>query len=145
MLMANSVEGRFPYLDHRVIEFANSLHPKLKMRGLNEKYLLKKATQRYLPESIVKRYKQPYRAPDIPAFFSGDRSEQVDYLLSASVLKQYGYFNPDKVSRLVSKIKRGRAMGYKDNMALVGILSTHMWHFLFAEGNRPAAASVGQH
>lgn len=133
MLMANSVEGRFPYLDHRVIEFSNSLHPNLKMHVLNEKYLLKKAIEKYLPVSIVKRYKQPYRAPDIPAFFSGKGNEKVDYLLSAGVLKQYGYFSADKVSRLIQKIRKGRAIGYKDNMAFVGILSTQMWHYLFTE------------
>ena len=72
MLMANSVEGRFPFLDHRVIEFANRLPPRMKMRGLNEKYLLKRAMAPYLPREIIDRRKQPYRAPDIPAFFSGD-------------------------------------------------------------------------
>ena len=72
MLMANSVEGRFPFLDHRVIEYANAVHPKLKMKVLNEKYLLKRAMGRYLPEDIVKRFKQPYRAPSIPAFFGSN-------------------------------------------------------------------------
>ena len=43
MLMANSVEGRFPFLDHRLIEFANRLHPRYKMRVLREKHLLKEA------------------------------------------------------------------------------------------------------
>ena len=45
MLMAHSVEGRFPFLDHRVVEFANSLPPRLKLRGLTEKYILRKAYQ----------------------------------------------------------------------------------------------------
>jgi len=42
MLLSNSVEGRFPFLDHRVIEFANRVHPKLKMKVLNEKYSAKR-------------------------------------------------------------------------------------------------------
>ncbi|KZZ36833.1 asparagine synthase (glutamine-hydrolyzing), partial [Oleiphilus sp. HI0086] len=70
MLMKNSVEGRFPFLDHNVIEFASQLHPKLKMKAFNEKYILKKAMQNRLPNTIVQRYKQPYRAPNIPSFFS---------------------------------------------------------------------------
>ena len=69
MLMANSVEGRFPFLDHRLIEFANRLNPRLKMRALNEKYLFKQAMKNHLPKQILERHKQPYRAPDIPAFF----------------------------------------------------------------------------
>lgn len=128
MLLSNSVEGRFPFLDHRVIEFANRVHPKLKMKVLNEKYLLKKAMAKYLPASIVRRYKQPYRAPDIPAFFGDQPREYVYELLGETALNDAGYFDAAKVSRLVKKIERGRAIGYKDNMALVGILSTQLWH-----------------
>ncbi len=133
MLMANSVEGRFPFLDHRVIEFANQLHPRHKMRVLNEKYLLKRVMRPYLPEAIVARHKQPYRAPDIPAFFSGGKTEYVRELLSPEVVSRYGYFDAAKVQRLYQKIERGRAIGYKDNMALVGILSTQLWHYHFVE------------
>lgn len=133
MLMQHSVEGRFPFLDHRVIEFANTLHPKIKMKVLNEKYLLKKAMGKYLPRSIVKRYKQPYRAPDIPAFFNTKVPDYVQELLSENILTRYGYFDAGRVSRLVKKIKAGRAIGYKDNMALVGVLSTQVWHYHFVE------------
>lgn len=132
MLMRHSVEGRYPYLDHRVIEFANRLHPRLKMKVLNEKYLLKRAEGAYLPERIRRRYKQPYRAPDIPAFFHhGATPEYVDQLLTKQALTNAGYFDPARVERLLSKIRRGKAIGFKDNMALVGILSTQVWHDLF--------------
>ena len=69
MGMANSIEGRFPFLDVRVMEFAAKLPPKLKMKVLNEKYLLKLATNGIIPESIRRRPKQPYRAPDASSFF----------------------------------------------------------------------------
>jgi len=137
MLMGHSVEGRFPFLDHRVIEFANSLHPKFKMKALNEKYLLKQSMKEQLPPSIVKRYKQPYRAPDIPAFIeNGKLNNKIDYYLDSATISKYGYFNPDKVSRLVRKIEAGRAIGYKDNMAFVGILSTQIWHDRFINMNK---------
>ena len=133
-LMTNSVEGRFPFLDHRVIEFANRVHPKHKMKALNEKYLLKKAESDYVPKSIINRYKQPYRAPDIPAFFGSEGSHgYVKELLSKEKLLDYNYFDPEKVGRLIRKINRGMAIGYKDNMALVGILSTQVWHYKFIE------------
>jgi len=131
MLMMNSVEGRFPFLDHRVIEFGNSLDPRLKMKVLNEKYLLKKAMNKYVPNSIINRYKQPYRAPDIPSFFTDAPNDYVEELLSESAIKSNGYFDEKRVAMLVKKIKRGSAIGYKDNMALVGILSTQLWHKLF--------------
>jgi asparagine synthase (glutamine-hydrolysing) len=131
MLMMNSVEGRFPFLDHRVIEFANSLDPRLKMKVLNEKYLLKQAMKEYVPESIINRYKQPYRAPDIPSFFGDNSPEYVEELLSSQAIKSSGYFDEKKVSLLLKKIKRGLAIGYKDNMAFMGILSTQLWHQQF--------------
>lgn len=133
MLMANSVEGRFPFLDHRVIEFANRLHPRLKMRALDEKFLLKQAMAAHLPRPILERHKQPYRAPDIPAFFSAAPPAYVDDLLSAEKLKRYGYFDAKKVSFLLNKARRGNAIAYKDNMALVGILSTQLCHDHFIE------------
>ncbi|GAB1268226.1 asparagine synthase (glutamine-hydrolyzing) [Aurantivibrio infirmus] len=133
MLMKNSVEGRFPFLDHRVIEYANTLHPKLKMKVLNEKYVLKQAMRQYLPSSTVKRYKQPYRAPMIPSFFNEGGSELVNYLLSDSKINEYAYFDSKRVGLLVKKIKAGRAVGNKDNMALVSILSTQCWHQQFIE------------
>ncbi|MCW9014620.1 MAG: asparagine synthase (glutamine-hydrolyzing) [Gammaproteobacteria bacterium] len=131
MLMMNSVEGRFPFLDHRVIEFANSLDPRLKMKVLNEKHLLKQAMKKYVPDSIINRYKQPYRAPDIPSFFTSSPPEYIEELLSESAIKSAGYFDEKRVGLLMKKIKRGLAIGYKDNMAFVGILSTQLWHQQF--------------
>ena len=129
----HSIEGRFPFLDHRLMEFANRLPPKLKMKGLNEKYLLKKSMAPYLPDIITNRHKQPYRAPDIPAFFGGQTPEYVRELLSETKIADYDYFDSRKVALLVKKAEKGRAVGYKDNMALVGILSTQIWHRLFIE------------
>jgi len=133
MLMANSVEGRFPFLDHRVIEFANRLPPRLKMRALNEKFLLKQAMAEHLPRQILQRHKQPYRAPDIPAFFSTVTPPYVYDLLSEETLKRYGYFDAKKVGFLVGKVRRGGSIAYKESMALVGMLSTQLCHYHFVE------------
>jgi len=142
MLMSHSVEGRFPFLDHRVIEFANRLHPKYKMKVLNEKYLLKKAMKQYLPPSIIKRYKQPYRAPDIPSFFTKGNSSYVDELLSPDRIKAYGYFDSKRVELLLKKIKQGRAISYKDNMTFVALLSTQAWHDLFIDSYTRSEQSI---
>src|SRR5690606_23709133 len=118
MLMGNSIEGRFPFLDHRVMEFANRLHPKYKMRALNEKFLLKRALLPSLPPSTIARYKQPYRAPDIDAFFGSGKPP--DYVLercSAAAINAAGYFDAERVTRLIKKIDAGKAIGFKDNMA----------------------------
>jgi asparagine synthase (glutamine-hydrolysing) len=135
--MANSIEGRFPFLDHRVVEFASRLPPSLKINGLNEKYLLKHAMRDLLPESIARRTKQPYRAPDSQSFFVGGRAcDYVDDLLSADRLRTSGYFDPTAVTKLVAKCRAGRAIGFSDNMAFVGILSTMLVDELFVRSKR---------
>jgi asparagine synthase (glutamine-hydrolysing) len=131
MLMANSVEGRFPFLDHRLIAFANALHPRHKMRVLREKHLLREAMKADLPPSIAQRTKQPYRAPDAAAFLQGATPDYVNQLMGRECLAQYGYFDPDKVGRLVAKLQRARVNAARDNMAFVGILSTQLWHRTF--------------
>ncbi len=123
--MANSIEGRFPFLDHRVIEFANRLPLRYKIMGLNEKYLLKRAMKGIIPEVIRTRNKQPYRAPDSQSFFeNGEPAEYVGYLLGEERIKRAGYFDSGAVTRLMNKCRKGRAIGFADNMAFVGILST---------------------
>ena len=133
MLMMNSVEGRFPYLDHRVIEFANSLPPRMRVRVLQEKYILKRAAGALVPDSIRVRPKQPYRAPDGLTFVGARAPEYVRDMLGPDQLRRYGYFAPDRVARLVKKFEGGQAIGYRDNMALVGILSTQLWHHQYVE------------
>ena len=135
MLMANSIEGRFPFLDHRLIEFARMLPPKLKMRAMNEKFLLKKAMAGRLPASIVNRTKQPYRAPNASAFAAGRAFEVAEELLSRENVAQAGYFDADKVTRLVQKLRRGNLVGERDNMAFIGVLSTQIWHNTFVNNS----------
>jgi asparagine synthase (glutamine-hydrolysing) len=141
--MANSIEGRFPFLDHRVIEFANRLPPKLKMRGLVEKYLLKKSMQGLLPDSVRNRTKQPYRAPDSTSFFEGGRPvEYVGDLLSAASISSAGYFEASAVGKLFEKCRAGRAIGFADNMAFVAILSTMLVHEQLIHGRAVGANST---
>ena len=141
MLMANSVEGRFPYLDHRVIEFANALDPRLKMRVLDEKFLLKRAMAPQLPPGIVARKKQPYRSPDSQAFETGDCGF-VEDALSEESLRRAGYFDPRRVQLLWRKVRSGRAVSYRDSMTFIGVLSTQVWHGLFVEGVTPGSLAT---
>jgi asparagine synthase (glutamine-hydrolysing) len=125
MAMAHSVEARHPFLDFRVVEFAAKLPPRLKMKVLDEKHLLKRAGAGLIPQSIQKRPKQPYRAPDGKSFFRSANS-CLDEALADDEIRQAGVFNPRNVAALLAKFKSGRAIGTKDNMALIGILSTQL-------------------
>ena len=125
MAMAHGVEGRYPFLDHRVVEFAAKLPPRLKMKVLDEKYLLKQAADGLVPESIRLRHKQPYRAPD-GRCFQGLTSTYLQDMLSPARLQGQGIFNPEMVLGLLKKFGDGRATSTKDDMALVGVLSTQV-------------------
>ena len=133
--MAASIDVRYPYLDHRLIEFAARQPVTWKLRGLQEKYLLRKAVSSHVPPSITQRVKQPYRAPDSASFFAaGHAREWVAELLSAKSIKDAGYFDSHTVDQLTAKVARGQAIGFGDNMAFMMILSTmQLWReFHFA-------------
>jgi asparagine synthase (glutamine-hydrolysing) len=126
MAMAHSVEGRYPFLDYRVVEFASKLPVNLKMKVLNEKYLLKVACRGLVPDSILRRRKQPYRAPDGRCFFDAPAPDYVREMLSSCAIKKHGIFDAQAVSALVNKFRAGKAGSVKDDMALVGVLSTQL-------------------
>jgi asparagine synthase (glutamine-hydrolysing) len=130
MAMAHAVEGRYPFLDHRVVEIASRIPPALKMRVLNEKYILKRAAGDLIPPAVRKRPKQPYRAPDVTCFFDTARQRArfpyVEEMLSPGAVSRAGVFHPDAVSRLVNKARTGQVIGVRDGMALVAILSTQL-------------------
>ncbi|MCP4357204.1 MAG: asparagine synthase (glutamine-hydrolyzing) [Chloroflexi bacterium] len=139
MGMAHSVEGRFPFLDHRLIEFAAQLPPHYKIRGLDEKHILKRAMRDLLPEAIWNRPKRPYRAPIHNSFFPGGQPlDWVSELLSPEKVAAAGYFNPLAISQLIKKIERFGRLGETDNMALAGLLSTHLIHRQFITDFQPA-------
>jgi len=133
MGMAHSVEGRYPFLDHRVVEFACTIPPGLRMKALNEKNILKKAMSGLLPQSINKRKKQPYMAPDILSFFGDSTPEYIDFYLSEKKLRESGLFKPAAVKKLIEKCQRKSRQGFKENMAFVGILSSQILYNHFIE------------
>jgi asparagine synthase (glutamine-hydrolysing) len=142
--MAASVEARFPFLDHRIVELAARLPTRMKLRGLHEKRVLKLAWRNELPPSIVARTKQPYRAPDSACFFdAGKPLEWVDELLSASSLKDAGIFESNAVGKLVAKCAAGKAIGFGDNIAFVGIVSTMLVHRRFVRGDGSKVSGQG--
>ncbi len=133
MAMANSIEGRFPFLDHRVVELAGRIPVKMRLNGLEEKFILKQAAKNFIPDQLVKRPKQPYRAPTSQCFFSKSGPDYVAQLLSEKAISQTGYFNPKRVAGLVSKCRKqgGDLLSERENMAMVGILSTQLWDHFF--------------
>jgi asparagine synthase (glutamine-hydrolysing) len=134
MAMAHGVETRFPFLDHRLVELANRLPPRLTLKGLSEKHILRKAAARLLPASIGRRGKQPYRAPDSQAFAAPGAPDYIGEMLGPQAVAHAGLFNPTAVARLVAKAGTSGVAGFRDNAAYVGILSTQLWDHHFQAG-----------
>lgn len=133
MGMAHAIEGRFPFLDHRVIEFCNQLPPHLKLRGLTEKVLLRRLAARWLPPEVWQRPKRPYRAPIRRSFFPERPLAYVSALLQPAAIAATGLFDPRAVSRLVSHVEEERPLSETDEMALAGILSTQLVQHCFVQ------------
>ncbi len=130
MLMGHSVEGRFPFLDAEVVELANALPASVKLRGLDEKHVLKRAARGLVPDPILARPKQPYRAPDALSFVP-DPPAWVEEVLAPGAVAGAGVFDVAAVERLWRKCKAtggGEQFSNADNMALVGVLSTGLLH-----------------
>ncbi len=145
MLMAHSIEGRFPFLDVNVSNLAASLPAHYKLRVLDEKHLLKRAAHDLIPKEILKRPKQPYRAPDALSFVSGDAPSWVEGAISGAELTKVGVFDPGPVEALYKKCVARRddsQMSNTDNMALVGVLSTQLLHSEVLHRPAPALRSV---
>lgn len=132
MSMAHSVEGRYPFLDHRLVESLFYYPDNFKLNGFKQKYLLEKAYASKIPNSIINRPKRPYMAPDLISFFSKGRlTEQAAYFLSSKKITEYGIFDNKMISRLINKFEKKMPdeIGYRDNMIFTFILSCQMANY----------------
>jgi len=132
MLAANSISGRFPFLDHRVIEFAHAIPPRFKLNLLNEKYLLKAAFKDIIPQSIFHRVKQPYRSP-ISDCFKSNANTLSSFMLSYENLKNSRFFNADGINNLVKKAQSGGRVTEVEQMALSAAASTELIEHIFVK------------
>lgn len=141
MLMANSVEGRFPFLDADVVALATALPSRHRLLGLDEKHILKRAFADLVPEEITTRPKQPYRSPDAAAFFLGETGSWVEDLTSEDRVAAAGVFEPRAVTALLTKARRreGIRMSNTDNMRVLAVLSLQLIHdqLIVGDGSSP--------
>jgi asparagine synthase (glutamine-hydrolysing) len=129
--MAHGVEGRFPFLDHRVFAHAARLPAERKLAEMRDKVALREVAADLLPPAIAARPKRPYRAPEVAPFFAPDAPDWVEELLSPAALAETGIWDRQRVDGLLRRCRGGRATGMREGMAFVGILSTQVWHRTF--------------
>lgn len=134
MTMAHSVEGRFPFLDHRIVEIAARMPDRAKLCGLNEKHVVKRAVRGTVPTSVVARTKRPFRAPIQQSLGSADFVRE---LLSEGNVRRAGIFLPRAMELLVDRSGRSDCRGERerDGMALAGAVSTMTLHDRFVLGS----------
>lgn len=134
MALAHGVETRMPFLDYRVVEKMARVPSKWKIFGLQEKYLLKKVVGGLVPPEILARPKTPYRAPIHQSLLTGEKGME---LLSGESLSRTGYFDAEKVSRLVRKVNGTGSASELDDMAIAGIYSVQILHDRFISHFEP--------
>lgn len=144
MSLANSVEGRYPYLDLEFVKFAASLPTRIKLRGLRDKFVLRQSFANQLPNELANRPKFAYQAPEMKSFFNNGRL--IDYaadLLSEESVRKLGIFDPQAVARLIGLGGAGNnsRMGFRDNMAFVVMLSTSILHQQSTQWHLPKLTS----
>ncbi len=131
MSMANSLELRVPFCDHRLLEFSATIPQEMKIRGWHLKYLLKKSMSELLPPAILKRGKQGFMVP-LGIWFQRELKDFTSEILLGPKASERGYFKSDYVKRLLEEHYSGR----KDNTHRIwALLVFELWHRTFIDSN----------
>jgi asparagine synthase (glutamine-hydrolysing) len=105
MMMAHSVEGRYPFLDQELVDLVRRMPPHLKVNDMTDKYAVRRIAEGLVPRQILEREKFGFRAPGSP-FLLQRRVEWVEDLLSPARIERQGYFDPGAVARLEARYSR---------------------------------------
>ena len=127
--MAHSIEARVPLLDHKLIEFVQTIPARLKLRGDTAKHILKRAVRGQIPDEIIDRPKQGFDVP-IKKWLNDELRDLLSDTLTDSRTHQRGYFNQQAVEGILDEHRRGR----RDNSRhLWGLLTLELWHRAFID------------
>ncbi|MBC7930150.1 MAG: asparagine synthetase B, partial [Rubrivivax sp.] len=132
--MAATLEVRVPLLNHELVELSARMPPRLKLRGLRRKYILKRAAEQLLPRDVVWRKKAGFGAP-IRAWLRGPLRPLVEEMLSEASVKRRGLFRPSEVRRVVEANLSGRE---DFNLQVLQLLTLEMWQREFLDGQAAA-------
>jgi len=146
--MHSSVEVRYPFLDEDVFNFTARLHPRWKLRGFRDKYLLRLVAERWLPPQIYRRRKVIFRAP-LDSFHIQPEPKFVQELLSEESLLRTGYFDVTAVHhwrKAFRKWRPGSLPRLSLELGLAAVVATQLWHHTFIDGSLadlPTSTGVG--
>lgn len=133
--MAHSIEGRVPFLDHELVEYALRLPPSLKIRGGNSKYILRKYASRFLPKKVAFGRKMPFYVPIEKHYHHDGFQELMRDTLSEESVRARGILRPEAVAKLRRTMYRGEFIFVKQIFSLIAL---ELW-FRMAVDRRGAA------
>lgn len=122
MSMAHSLEARSPLLDHKLVEFAATIPPEMKLHHGRSKHILKQAMQGYLPDAIINRKKQGFAVP-LGQWFRGEMNGFVRDIVLSPTSRARQIFCPDYIENLLRQHERGRPLDF----VLWTLLSFELW------------------
>jgi asparagine synthase (glutamine-hydrolysing) len=131
--MAWSLELRCPFLDHRVIEQAFRMPPRMKIRGLRDKWVERELGRKWLPPENVKRSKNPFYLPLEYFHEHPELRELIRMTLGRDEVARRGWFDPSYVSWLVERMETGEFLYLKQVLSLVIL---ELWHKVFIDRQR---------
>jgi len=135
--MANSLEVRVPYLDHRLVEFVCGLPANMKLNGLTTKYILKKTAKDMLPDEIINRAKKGFGVP-VAKWVKNELKDFILDILDVKKIKKEGIFNP----KFIRDLLEDHFNGTKDNRKLIWTLAVfELWRTIWIEGNNTATST----
>lgn len=117
--MSVSIEGREPFLDHRLSEFMAKINSSIKYKNKKGKYLLREVLYKYLPKELVERPKSGFNIP-LPKWLRNDLKHIVDKYLSVEKIKESQVFNIEEVEKVKNEFYTN------DNLEMSNII----WHIL---------------
>jgi asparagine synthase (glutamine-hydrolysing) len=135
MMMAHGVEGRYPFLDHRVFEFASALPTGSRLCGLKGKEVLRRWATRILAKQVERSRQPRHAAPEAQCFFLPTSPSWIGDHLTPEALQRVGIFSPSAVGGLMRRYRAGVNVTSEDNQALIGVLTTQLWHHQFVESS----------
>ena len=130
--MANSLEGRSPFLDHKVMEFAASIPSNMKIKGTRLKYILKKALKNKLPDEILGRGKMGFGVP-LDSWFRGELKDYSHEMLLSDKCIKRGYFKREALKSILDRHSSGKV---NNGARIWSLLFLELWHRMFVDGER---------
>lgn len=129
--MAHSVESRTPFLDHNLVEFSFTIPTNLKIKCLEQKYILKKAVSKLIPKEILKRKKHPFVAPGY-ILFKDNIKDIMERVFLKSKTANGEYFKYNQVKKIIQRYDKSKL--YYDRQ-LWSLLSFDVWYKIYIEND----------